>query len=92
MRKSYDTAFKVKVAIEAAKEQETLQELSARFEVSPGQISQWKRQLLEGAGELFERPNKKQKRELSLRSSFLRYAAYAKLRLTGIVSLLRWES
>ena len=63
MRKSYDTAFKVKVAIEAAKEQETLQELSARFEVSPGQISQWKRHLLEGAGELFERPNKKQKRE-----------------------------
>ena len=63
MRKSYDTAFKVKVAIEAAKEQETLQELSARFEVSAGQISQWKRQLLEGAGELFERPNKKQKRE-----------------------------
>lgn len=63
MRKSYDTAFKVKVAVEAAKEQETLQELSARFEVSPGQISQWKRQLVEGAGELFERPNKKQKRE-----------------------------
>ncbi|SIQ31951.1 Transposase [Alkalispirochaeta americana] len=63
MRKSYDTAFKVKVAIEAAKEQETLQELSARFEVSPGQISQWKRQLLEGAGELFESPNKKHKRE-----------------------------
>ena len=36
MRKSYDTAFKVKVAIEATKEQETFQELSARFEVSPG--------------------------------------------------------
>ncbi len=50
-------------AVEAAKEQETLQELSARFEVSPGQISQWKRQLLEGAGQLFERANKKQKRE-----------------------------
>ncbi|KGE72390.1 transposase [Spirochaeta lutea] len=63
MRKSYDTAFKVKVAIEATKEQETLQELATRFEVSPGQISQWKRQLLEGAGELFERPHKKQKRE-----------------------------
>lgn len=63
MRKSYDTAFKVKAAIEAAKEQETLQELSARFEVSAGLISQWKRQLLDGAGDLFERPNKKRKRE-----------------------------
>ena len=42
MRKSYETAFKVKVAIEAAKEQEMLQELSARFQVRPGQISQWR--------------------------------------------------
>ena len=59
MRKSYDTAFKVKVALEAAKELKTTQELSAQYEVSAGQISQWKRQLLEGAEELFERPNKK---------------------------------
>ena len=63
MRKSYDTAFKVKVALEAAKEQMTLHELAQKYDVSPGQISQWKKQLVEGAGELFERPNKKQKRE-----------------------------
>ena len=63
MRKSYDTAFKVKVALEAAKEQMTLQELAQKYDVSPGQISQWKKQLVEGAGELFERPNKKLKRE-----------------------------
>ena len=63
MRKSCDTAVKVKVALEAAKELKTTQELSAQYEVSAGQISQWKRQLLEGAEELFERPNKKKKRE-----------------------------
>jgi transposase len=63
MRKSYDTAFKVKVALEAAKEQKTLQELAQKYDVAPGQISQWKKQLVEGASELFERPNKKQKRE-----------------------------
>jgi len=63
MRKSYDTAFKVKVALEAAKEQMTLQELAQKYDVAPGQISQWKKQLVEGAGELFERPNKKRKRE-----------------------------
>lgn len=38
MRKSYDTAFKVKVAPGAAKEQRTLQELWVRLEVSPGQV------------------------------------------------------
>ena len=30
-----------------------------KYEVHPNQISQWKRQLLEGAVDLFERPNKK---------------------------------
>lgn len=37
----------------------TLQELAQKYDVSPGQISQWKRQLFESAGEQFERPNKK---------------------------------
>lgn len=45
------------------REQGTLQELSQKYDVHPVQISQWKRQLLEGACETFERPNKKRKRE-----------------------------
>lgn len=63
MRKSYDTAFKVKVALEASKELMTLQDLGQKYDVAPGQISQWKKQLVEGAGQLFERPNKKRKQE-----------------------------
>ena len=49
MRKSYDSAFKAKVALEALKEQMTLQELAQKYELHPVQISQWKHQLLEGA-------------------------------------------
>jgi transposase len=59
VRKSYDKNFKAKVALEALKEESTLQELARKYEVHPNQISQWKRQLVEGAAELFERPNKK---------------------------------
>ena len=59
MRKTYDTAFKVKVAIEAVKEQMTLGELAQKYEIHPVQVSQWKKQLLEGADGVFERPNKK---------------------------------
>ncbi len=59
MRKSYDKVFKAKVALEAIKEAETLQELAKKFDIHPNQISLWKKQLLENASDLFERPNKK---------------------------------
>ena len=40
MKKKYDAAFKVKVAIEAIKEQMTHQELAKKYEVHPVQVSQ----------------------------------------------------
>ena len=60
MRKKYDKAFKAKVAIEALREESTMQELANRYEIHSNQISKWKSQLLEGATGIFERPNKKQ--------------------------------
>jgi len=59
MRKKYDKAFKAKIALAALREEKTIQELSREYEVHPNQLSQWKKQLLDGAADLFERPNKK---------------------------------
>ena len=53
-RKRYSAAFKARVALEAAKQTRTLAELAKTFQVHPVQISQWKKQLLDGMESLFQ--------------------------------------
>ncbi len=52
-RKRHSAAFKARVALEAAKQTRTLAELSRAFQIHPVQISQWKKQLLDGVESLF---------------------------------------
>jgi transposase-like protein len=52
-RKRHSAAFKAKVALEAAKQTRTVAELAKAYQVHPVQISQWKKQLLDGAESLF---------------------------------------
>ena len=55
-RRNHLPEFKTKVVMEAAKSKYTLVELATRFDVHPNQISQWKTQLLEWMGEVFDKP------------------------------------
>lgn len=56
-RRKFSSKFKSKVAIEALKEQSTLQELSAKYEVHPNQITTWKKELTDKASIAFESSN-----------------------------------
>jgi transposase-like protein len=53
IRKRHPAAFKARVALEAAKQTRTVAELAKVYGVHPVQISQWKKQLLDGAEALF---------------------------------------
>jgi putative transposase len=52
-RKQYSGALKAKIAIEAIKGQRTVQEIGSHYEIHPNQITQWKKQLLEQAPDIF---------------------------------------
>jgi len=59
-RKSFTSKFKAKVAVEALKGHRTINEIAAEFEVHPTQVNAWKRQLLEGTGDIFSKGQQRQ--------------------------------
>ncbi len=52
-RKRHSAEFKAKVALEAIKEQKTLNDIAKEYEVHPGQISQWRKQAQDALPEAF---------------------------------------
>lgn len=53
-RRKFSASFKAKVAIEAIKEQSSILDLASKYELSPAQISNWKREFLNNAALAFD--------------------------------------
>ncbi len=54
-RKRYTKEFKAKVALEALKSQKTVNEIASEFGVHASQINGWKRLMLAGLPQVFDR-------------------------------------
>jgi transposase len=54
-RKRYEPEFKARVALEAIKGVKTIQQIAREYDIHPVQVSDWKRIMLSGAAEVFER-------------------------------------
>ena len=59
-RRQHNAEFKARVALEAVKGERTVAELASRYGVHPTMINQWKKALIEGASEVFERGRRKE--------------------------------
>lgn len=67
-RRRFSDEFKARVAVEAVKGIQTLNELAAQYKVHPNQVSDWKKQLLSNAPALFasgRKPDVKTEEELT---------------------------
>ena len=52
-RRRFTADFKAKVALDALRGDRTIQEIAAKHKVHPNQVSTWKRQAMDGLGEVF---------------------------------------
>lgn len=81
-RRSYSAEFKAKLALDAIKGRQTINELAAAHGVHPNQISQWRTQLLEAAPGIFsERGTQRQKAAEELQAQLYQQIGQLKVEL-----------
>jgi transposase-like protein len=54
-RNRYTSEFKTKVVLEVLREEQTVNEIAAKYEMSPVMVSRWKAEFLDGASSVFDK-------------------------------------
>jgi len=67
-RRNHGADFKAKAALAAIRGDKTMAELATQFGVHAHQITEWKKQLLERAGEGFDNPRRKDEPPVDLKA------------------------
>ena len=53
-KRSYSAEFKARVALEALKEEKTINEIASHYGIHPQMVRTWKREFLKNAAKVFE--------------------------------------
>lgn len=56
-RRRFSAEFKAKVALEAIRGEQSINELAARYELHPNMLTTWKRQAIENMAAAFTKPS-----------------------------------
>lgn len=62
-RKTYSASFKMTVALEVLKEQETLSQVAAKHNISPSMAAAWRDELLSSADSIYSKTKEELKRK-----------------------------
>lgn len=85
VRKRYSGELKAKIALEAIREQKTVNEIASAYGVHPNQVTQWKKQALEEMPALFsDRRVKNQQAEEELKAKLYQEIGQLKVELDWI--------
>ena len=63
-RQQYSSETKLKVVLEVLREEQTVNEIAARYGIHPNMLSRWKQEFLEKAPEVFKRGMSDAEKEL----------------------------
>jgi putative transposase len=91
-RKIYSATFKAKIALEAYKGDKTAAELVSVHKISSGQISTWKKHLLNGVSQLFETKSSAVIDEEALTSPLYEEIGRLKIELDWLKKKLNYSS
>ena len=78
-RKTHSPQFKAKVALAAIQNDETTAQLASRFGIHPTMVSTWKRQMLEGAADIFDKNNRSKKQAEAQKNELYRQIGQLKV-------------
>jgi len=89
-RRKFTSKFKTKVVLEAIKERMSSAELAQKFNLTPQQISTWKREFLDGADSVFGKRANNAKSEVEQeKDKLLRTIGQLKVEVDFLKSALR---